>query len=372
MKVMIAVISDLATDMRVQKQARLLEEMGCDVTVLGRRRPDVIPLSMPGVRIKRIRVPFKKGPGMYLMFNLFLFLYMLFRQFDMYVACDLDTLVPCYLVSRIYRKKLVYDAHEYFTGQFSLVGRRFKYSIWKTAEKWILPELRHMITVSDSIADLYRGEYGVEPVVIRNLAQHVKHLNSHDRITLGARPDELLVIFQGSGINDGRGAEELVSAMSMVEDVKLVIIGSGDIIDRLHNQVREKGDENNIVFLPRMPWEEMMRYTMCCDAGLSLDADNCINHRYSLPNKLFDYIAAGIPVIASDLPEVAAVIEKYDCGIVLREVTPSYIAETLEELRDDRAFLMALKENAGTAQEELTWEREKIREQKFFRNVMDL
>ena len=372
MKVLIAVISDMATDMRVQKQARLLEEMGCDVTVMGRRRPGSIPLSIPGVKIKRICVPFKKGPGMYLMFNLFLFVRLLFRGFGLCVSCDLDTLVPCYLVSRIRRKKLVYDAHEYFTGQYSLAGRRFKYNVWKKAEKWILPELRHMITVSDSIADLYRSEYGVEPVVIRNIAPQVTHLVSHDRIALDASPDELLVIFQGSGIHEGRGAEELIDAIPMVEGVKLVIIGSGDIIDRVHKQVRENGDENKIIFLPGMPWEQMMRYTMCCDAGLSLDSDNCINHRYSLPNKLFDYIAAGIPVIASDLTEVAAVIKKYNCGILLNEVKPVVIAEALTELRDDRAYLRQLKENAGKAQEELTWEREKIREQKFFRSVMDV
>jgi glycosyltransferase involved in cell wall biosynthesis len=366
------VISDLATDMRVQKHALLLKEMGCDVTVLGRWRSAVIPVVLPGIKTKRIQIPFKKGPCMYLMFNIFLFIHLLFRRFDLCVSCDLDTLVPCYTISRFFRKKLVYDAHEYFTGQYGLAERRFKYNIWKTIEKWILPELRHMITVSDSIADLYRREYGVEPVVVRNLPMPVAHLVSHDRFTLGARPEELLVIYQGSGINDGRGAEELVDAMALVEGVKLVIIGSGDVISRVHQHAREKGDENNIIFLPRMPWEEMMRYTMCCDVGISLDTDNCINHRYSLPNKLFDYISAGIPVLASNLPEVTAVIEKYNCGIILREVTPSVIAETLAEIRDDRAFMLSLKENAETAKKELTWEKEKTKEQKFLKNVMDL
>jgi len=372
MKVLIAVISDLATDMRVHKHALLLAGMGCDVTVIGRNRQGVIPPAISGVKIRRIHVLFNKGPAMYLAFNMLLFLRLLPRRFDMYVSCDLDTLVPCFLVSGLYGKKLVYDAHEYFTGQFGLAERRMKYNIWKAAEKWILPELRHMITVSDSIAKLYHNEYGVKPVVIRNLAPPAGHLTRHDRITLGARPGELLVIFQGSGINEGRGGEELTDAMSRVEGVKLVIIGSGDIIDRMRRFVREKGIENRIVFLPRMPWEEMMKYTICCDAGLSLDADNCTNHRYSLPNKLFDYISAGIPVVASNLPEVAAIIKEYDCGMILREVTPSCIAEVLAELRDDRSLLASLKENAGEARKDLTWEKEKVKEQKFFRDVMDL
>lgn len=372
MKVLIAVISDLATDMRVQKQALLFKEMGCDVTVLGRMRSEIIPLSLPGVKLKRIHVLIKKGPGMYLLFNMFLFFHLLFRRFGLCVSCDLDTLVPCYLVSRLFGKKLVYDAHEYFTGQYGLPDRRFKYNVWKTAEKWILPRIRHMITVSDSIANLYHSEYGVEPVVVRNLALPVTHLESHARVTLGARPWEILVIYQGSGINKGRGAEELIDAMAIAEGVRLVIIGSGDIIDRVRQRAHRQGTEKNIIFLPRMPWEEMMKYTMCCDAGLSLDEDNCINHRYSLPNKLFDYISAGIPVLASNLPEVAAVIEKYDCGIILGDVTPAVIADTLTKLKRDRTYLNKLKENAEAAQRELSWEKEQVKEQKFLLNVMDL
>ncbi|MCK7531202.1 MAG: glycosyltransferase [Marinilabiliales bacterium] len=247
-----------------------------------------------------------------------------------------------------------------------------KYLAWKRAEKLIVPHIKHMITVSDSIADLYRHEYGVNPVVIRNLASPVDYLVPHDRSELGAADDELLVVFQGSGINDGRGARELISAMTVLERVRLVIIGSGDIIESLRLAAKESEAGDMILFLPRMPWEEMMRYTMCCDAGLSLDADTCINQRYSLPNKLFDYIAAGIPAVVSPLPEVSAIIERYGCGVVLGEVTPLAIRTTLEKLRDDRGYIMSLREKAGEARRELTWEKEKIKEQEFFRSVTQL
>jgi glycosyltransferase involved in cell wall biosynthesis len=227
-----------------------------------------------------------------------------------------------------------------------------------------------MITVSESIADLYRREYGVNPVVIRNLAPPVSHLVPYDRSALGARDGELLVIFQGSGINHGRGAAELVAAISLVERVRLVIIGSGDIIGSVRHLANRGDAGERIRILPRMPWEEMMRYTMSCDAGLSLDTDTCVNQRYSLPNKLFDYIAAGIPAVVSPLPEVSAVIEHYGCGVVLSEVTPGAIALTLERLRDNRNFLASLKSKAGEAARELNWENEKVKEQEFFRSVI--
>jgi glycosyltransferase involved in cell wall biosynthesis len=120
-----------------------------------------------------------------------------------------------------------------------------------------------------------------------------------------------------------------------------------------------------------MPWEEMMRYTMCCDAGLSVDTDTCTNQRYSLPNKLFDYIAAGIPAIVSPLPEVSDLVEHYGCGSVLEEVTPDAIAKEIQRLMDDRTLLPALREKARAARQELTWEKEKLREQELIRSVID-
>jgi glycosyltransferase involved in cell wall biosynthesis len=371
MRVLIAVISDLATDMRVQKQASLLVEMGCEVTVLGRRRYNSLPCDLPGIKVFRIRVPFRKGPGMYLIFNLILLLHLLARRFDLCISNDLDTLVPCYAVSRLFRKKLVYDAHEYFTGQHGLIEKRMRHGVWKAAERLTVPHVRHMITVSSSIADLYRSEYGSDPVVIRNVAPSVAHLMPHDRSMHSVGKDELLVVYQGSGINEGRGAEEMIDAMSLVERVRLIIAGSGDIIRKIRQHALDSPAAGRIVFLPVMPWEEMMRYTLGCDAGLTLDTDSCTNQRYSLPNKLFDYIAAGIPAIASPLPEVSAVIGQYGCGVVLAEVSPEAIAEALGRLRDDRSLLCALKEKAVTARDELNWEKEKLKEQEFFRSVIE-
>lgn len=370
MRAVIAVISDISTDMRVQKMALLMAAEGWSVTVIGRETGSRIPLSLPGVKTHRLRVPFRKGPAMYITFNFLLLWQLLFRRFNLCVACDLDTLVPCFVISRLSARILVYDAHEYFTGQQGLEKRRFKHSIWKWAERRTVPGVRHMLTVSESIADLYRHEYGVNPVVIRNMAPQVSHLVPHERSRLGASDDELLVVFQGSGINEERGAEELIAAISMIKRIRLVIIGSGDIIESLRLRAKHGSAGERILFVPRMPWNEMMRYTLCCDAGLSLDRDTCVNQRYSLPNKLFDYLAAGIPAVVSPLPEVSAIIERYGCGVVLDAVTPGAIALTLEKLRDDRIFLASLKSKATVASGELNWEKEKVKEQEFLRSVI--
>jgi len=370
MKAVIAVINDLSTDMRVRKLALLMAEEGLSVTVTGRYSRTQLSADLPGVTMERIRVPFRRGPAMYGMFNILLFFRLLFRRFDICVASDLDTLVPCFIVSGIHGKPLVYDSHEYFTGQYGLKERRFKYFLWKSAERLIVPGLRNMITVSDSIAELYSREYGVNPIVVRNVSPATSHLIPHRREELGAGPDDLLVVFQGAGINSGRGAEELIEAMTLTRGVRLVIIGSGDIIDHLKRKVEESEASESVIFLPRMSWDEMMRFTLCCDAGLSLDTDTCINQRYSLPNKLFDYIAAGIPVVASALPEVSSLINRFGCGLLLEEVTQDAIAGQLQRLADERSLLFKLKKKAEEAGKELTWDREKVKEQELIRSVI--
>jgi glycosyltransferase involved in cell wall biosynthesis len=371
MKALIAVISDLSTDMRVMKHASLMKEMGFDVTLIGRKGANAPSLTMFPAKTIRLRVPFRRGPLMYLSYNILLLFQLLFRRADIYVSNDLDTLLPCFIASRFYSKPLIYDAHEYFTGQYGLPERRFKQRLWKQMEKWILPRVRHMMTVSESIASLYRQEYGVNPVVIRNMAPSPEHIIPVNRSEIAAHDEDLLVVYQGAGINPGRGTDELIDSMSSLDGVILIIIGSGDIIDDVRQSVCERGLKDRVKFFPRMPWEQMMSYTMCCDAGLSLDTDTCLNQRFSLPNKLFDYIAAGIPVVVSPLPEVSSVVKNYSCGIILNDVEPESIRAALTSLRDNRAILTSLKEGVAMARKELTWEKEMKKEQELFQSVIN-
>jgi glycosyltransferase involved in cell wall biosynthesis len=371
MRAIVAVISDLYTDMRVQKHAEVLRDMGYSVNLVG-RRSGITPLpSLNGITAERLRVPFRKGPLMYLFFNAALLLRLLARRADLYVSNDLDTLLPCLVASRVFGKPLVYDAHEYFTGQYGLPERRVKYNIWKWLEKKLLPRLNCMITVSHSIAEIYQSEYGISPVVVRNAAFSTAGITPVSRNEAGINGDDLLVVYQGSGINPGRGAPELLEAMGMVDGVMLMIIGGGDMIDEIKLEAGKRNLDSRVIFLPRMPWREMMRYTMCCDAGLTLDTDTCLNQRYSLPNKLFDYIAAGIPVIASPLPEVSALVSNYGCGIVLDEASPLAIADALAKLRDDRVCLSQFRAAAAIAADDLCWEKEKVAEQDLFRSVIE-
>ncbi|NLN31151.1 MAG: glycosyltransferase family 4 protein [Bacteroidales bacterium] len=364
-----SVINCICYDQRVLKIAGEVSDLGCNVTIIGRRRGSCCTKSKLLFRTFRFRMLFNKGFLFYSFFNIRLFFYLLFHNYDLLISNDLDTLLPNFLVAKLKRKSLVYDSHEYFTGVPELRGRKFVTWFWKSLEKRMFPHLKYVMTVSDSLALQYEKEYGVRPVTVRNCSLLSSGLKGFSRNEMGVKPGDLLLIFQGGGINIERGGEELIEAMRFIEDVTLIVAGSGDVIASLKNRVRDPGLSDRIIFLDMMPWNELMKYTRSADAGLSLDKDTNLNYRFSLPNKLFDYISAGIPVIAGKLPEVAGIINKYGCGIIIPEITPEAICDALSTLKNDPELLNKLRQNAVNASEDLSWEKESEKLKRFYERV---
>ncbi|HNY15656.1 MAG TPA: glycosyltransferase, partial [Bacteroidales bacterium] len=184
--------------------------------------------------------------------------------------------------------------------------------------------------------------------------------------------DFLLLILQGGGINIDRGGEELIEAVSRLEKVFLIIAGSGDVIGLLKEKAIELNSFDRIRFISKLPWEEMMRYTKSSDAGLSLDKDTNLNYHFSLPNKLFDYISAGIPVIAGNLPEVKKIIDENSCGICIPSVSPEEIGKAITRLRDDRILLNNMRLNSVSASESLNWDLESSKVKNFYEELFAL
>lgn len=304
-------------------------------------------------------------------FNIRLFFFLAFNKFDLLVSNDLDTLLPCFLISKLRKLPLVYDSHEYFTGVPEIQNRPFVKSVWKRIERSVFPSLKYVMTVSDSIAVQYEHEYGLRPVTVRNCSMRTGDITPYTHEELGINQGNLLLILQGTGINIDRGGEELIDAVNITENVSLLVVGSGDQLEYLDRKVITLGLKERIRFIPTCPWLNLMKYTRSADAGLSLDKDSNLNYKFSLPNKLFDYISAGIPVIASHLTEISGILSEFNCGIVIPEVTPEEISKAIIALRDNRALLSDLKRNATTASESLNWETESIKVKKLYQLILD-
>ncbi|MCU0362908.1 MAG: glycosyltransferase [Bacteroidales bacterium] len=357
-KTVLAVTNCICFDQRVIKMASVIQDCGSEVTVAGRFRGLCCTSEILPFKSRRFRMLFKKGFLFYMFFNIRLFFFLLAGRFDVIVSNDLDTLLPSFLASRLKGIPLVFDSHEYFTGSRELMGRPLVRRFWKIIEQLILPRLEYVFTVSDSIAELYRQEYSVSPVVVRNLAPHSSSTETYSRDRIGIRTGDLLLVLQGTGINADRGAEELVDAVIETPGVSLLIVGRGDILGSLQLRVQAAGSDDKIKFVPPVVREELLKYTRMADAGVSLDKDRGINYRYSLPNKIFDYISAGVPVIASDLPEVSRIIRQYGCGILVGSVTVESVSAVLAGLVSNRGLLDGLRLKCREASLELNWEEE--------------
>jgi glycosyltransferase involved in cell wall biosynthesis len=370
-KVAFSVTNCICNDQRVLRIAETVKSLDCAITIIGRKSGKCCDSGSVPFRTIRFRMIFRKGFLFYKFYNIRLLIHLVLNKYDILVANDLDTLLPNYMVSKIKRLPLVYDSHEYFTGVPEIQERPFVKLVWKTIEKSIFPHLSNVMTVSDSISIQYEREYGIRPITVRNCSRSSRHIIPFSRKELKVSKDHLTLILQGTGINVDRGGEELIEAFSMLENATLLIVGEGDILPVLKENVIRLKISEKVKFFPKMPWEEMIRYTKAADAGLSLDKATNINYRFSLPNKLFDYIAAGIPVITSDLPEVSKIVRDNNCGIIVGEVSPVEIAKAIQKLADSPGFLSELKKNAVIASESINWKQESIKVLELYRSVFE-
>jgi glycosyltransferase involved in cell wall biosynthesis len=359
-KAIVSVINDLSTDQRVHKICLTLNRMGYKVVLVGRKQRKSLPLVKRNYETKRMFLLFEKGALFYAEYQLRLLLYLLFHKADVLVSNDLDTLLPNYLVSKIKNAELVYDSHELFCEVPELKENPTKRKIWKGIERWIFPKLQHVFTVNDSIAKIYNKEYNVPVKVVRNIPS----LSNSNKVKLISKEElsiplnKKIIVLQGAGINIDRGAEEAVQAMQYVNGAILLIIGSGDVIEVLKQIIYDLKLEERVKIIGKVPFEKLAQYTQHADLGLTLDKDTNINYRYSLPNKLFDYIHAGVPVLASDLVEVKKIINDFSVGECIDSHDPVHIGEKINTILQDETSLNNWKKNCTIAAGKLNWEEE--------------
>jgi glycosyltransferase involved in cell wall biosynthesis len=369
-KVIVSVSSDLVTDNRVHRACSVLHDLGMDVLLIGRKKKSSPALNNRNYQTKRLNLIFEKGPFFYAELNIRLFFILLFKRKALLYANDLDTLLPNFLVSKLSGTKIIYDSHELFTESPELVHRKRTQRIWLSIEKMIFPKLTHIITVNDSIAQAYKNRYQKDLLVIRNIPTKYhsgKHLS---KVKLNIPENSFLIIIQGSGLNVERGIEEAVLAMKQLDNVTLMLVGDGDVMPVVKELIQIHSLEDKVKIFGRRPYEEMMQFTMHADLGLTLDKPLSKNYEFSLPNKVFDYMHAGTPILASKLVEIERVIRTHKIGTILSEVSPDAIAAAINELKSKPELLKQQTEACRLASEIENWENERLKLELLIRTVL--
>lgn len=360
-KIIVSVTNDLASDNRVHKVCTTLTNMGFDVLLVGRKLPESLPLQNRKYQTKRFNLVFKTGVLFYAEYNLRLYLFLLFSNFDVLLSNDLDTLSANYLASKVKMKELVYDSHEYFTEVPELIHRPQIKNIWEKLEESMVPKIKYAYTVCHSIANIYEEKYGVHFDVVRNIP-----FASETRTEI-IKPEKRnrIILYQGA-VNIGRGLKQAILSMHFIDNAELIIAGDGDIKTELEKIVEKENLQNKIVFKGRLPIEELAKLTPLADLGLSIEEDLGLNYRFALPNKLFDYIQAQVPVLVTNLPEMKAIVEQYNIGEITSTLEPELLAEKIKEALFNQAKRKEWQTGLKKAVKELTWEKEELVLQKIY------
>lgn len=232
--------------------------------------------------------------------------------------------------------KYIYDAHELETETISLKGSKLK-RVFKYVEKTLIRKFSLTIVVSDSINNWYQTKYGINNIVtVRNCPIAPDHSLNNDlfRENLGIPKNTMIFLYQG-GISTGRGVELILECFSKnaFEDKCVVFLGYG----ALENMVKEFSiDHKNIYFHPAASPDVLLNYTSSADIGLSLIENTCLNEDYCLPNKLFEYLMAQIPIVVSDLKDQRSFIGKYDIGLVLEDFSAEALSAIIASMTWDK------------------------------------
>ena len=352
-RIIVSVTNDLTTDQRVDKVCNSLLKLNYSILLVGRKLENSKFLKR-NYKTKRINVFFNKGFLFYAEYNFRLFFFLLFSKKDILLSNDLDTLLANFLASIIQNKKLVYDSHELFTEVPELIDKPFVKLIWTKLENWILPKIKNSYTVCQSIADFYNKKHKTNFKVIRNFP--IEKDAQKGSLPFSAEGKKI-ILYQGA-VNKGRGLELMINTMHLLENYLFIIIGSGDILSHLKEKVATENLSEKIFFLGRKTPKDLQQLTPIADIGISLEEDLGLNYRFSLPNKIFDYIQARVPILISNLPEMKQIVLDHKVGEIITERNPEKLANQIEVIIEKK-----YSENLNKARKELIW---KIEEEKLF------
>lgn len=353
MKIILAVTNDLTYDRRMYRICSALAATGTEVTLIGRRHKSSGVFTPAHFKGLRFRCWFNKGPLFYIEYNKRLFIKLLSHDFDIVCACDLDTAMAVRLAAWIKGKKSVYDAHEYFSEVPELTKRPGIKKVWEWIAKRTIPGFNACYTVGQELAALMGRRYKVTFEVIRNIAPVLPGGQS----LLQGTADEKILLYQGA-LNVGRGLEACIEAMVHLPDWKFWLAGEGDITEQLKELAQTRGVGDNVVFLGWVKPDHIPQLMKQARLSINLREVGSLNDYYSLPNKFFDAIHAGLPSINMNYPEYARIIKQYPCALLIDEVKVEKIIAAIQHLDQSAALWQSMSDACANAAKEFTWENE--------------
>ena len=375
--IIFTVTNTLSYDQRMQRICGTLAKAGYKILLVGRSSEEAPTLgSMPFEQL-RLAISHQKGKRFYAEYNWKLYDFLCKSISDLQkkghkvavCAIDLDTILPCFFVSKKFSLVRVYDAHELFTELIEVKSRKLIHRIWLQIERFAVPKFSEGYTVNEFIANEFHRRYGVNYAVVRNLPVRKKESPAGLEV-LPKLPLGRFLLYQGA-VNEGRSFETLIPAMKEIP-IPLVIAGTGNFLAQTKTLVATHGVAEKVIFLGDVLPQQLQAITPKAFVGLTLFEPSGLNQYYSLANRFFDYIQAGIPQICVGYPEYKTLCKTNSPALLIDDTSSKTIAEAVNKLLNDAVLHNLIKTNADAAAEVLCWENEAIKLIEFWKRIFTL
>ncbi len=358
-KIIVLTISDLFYEANLNRKVKTLQQNGCEVTLFAAYHPDLDLSAWQGIRLHQVQLKSKITALRFFEFWLKAFFWILKQQADLFIAYDYVPLLPLRLRAMLKPTIYIYDSVELLSGLNALVNRPRRRRFWLWVEKFSLQKAKAAFTVCESDARVLQEQYPNLNVagVVRNIPEPQEYrVPTELKKQLGVESDQKIGVYQGM-LFEGRGLEKIIEACSSIEQVFLLIVGDGPLKERLQNRVNSLGMERRVRFTGMVPFQELAKFTAVADFGFTIIDGVGLSYYHALPNKLFEYIQARIPVIGSNYPEIKKIVDSEGIGIT---VDPNSVQEirnavqTLLQPQHYEKFKKRLDKIAG----KYTWRKE--------------
>lgn len=385
-KVLMIVQNNFVNDSRIIKEANTLGKNGYEVKVLSLHDKDLKEKEkFEFFEVERIHLSTRNKLSkkiVYIQFIKYLEFYMncikrakKFRP-DIVHCHDLATLPIGKRIRNLCNCKLVYDSHELWSHSSGIEKySKFFLKVRNDLEKKIALKSDAIITVSNSIANKLVDQFGLEkkPIIIRNipLRKEIKEEQDLFRKKFNIKSDEKIILYQG-GIEKGRGIEKIIQIIPLIEsNIVLVLLGNGTLIPKLKELTEKLKIQNRVFFHEAINQDILLNYTNSADVGLSLIENCCLSYYYSLPNKMFEFIQANLPIICSDFPEMRNIVKGFEIGEVANPEDKLKIAQAINDIVLNQDKFNYYKKNCQKAKKVLNWENEEKLLLKLYTNLFE-
>lgn len=337
----------------MQRTAQALQKIGYEISIIDKRKQIGID-SQSKVSVDHVMCWFTKGILFYLEFNTRLLCKLLQMSTDILLSVDSDTLLANTIVSKIKGTPLILDMHELFTEVPELVGYPVKKNIWKWVEKLGITQSSKRYTVSKTIAEQYELRYGKSFEVIRNVP--MKNLREGDK----QKAANFTLVYLGA-INLGRGLKELIHALKQIEDIELMIYGSGDLDVEIRKLIDQLSLSNRVHFIGWIDPKYIPEVLANAHVGVNFLDPKSQSYYLSLANKYFDYIHAGLPIISMNFPEYRLLNQEHKTSLLIDDLSEPTIVDAILKIKNNSAVYSELVDNCKMAKDAWNWQSESKR-----------